>query len=260
MSHSICVLVAALTRPEMSKSLEDSPTKILFATNLVECLLLALLGEFGCINIAKLAVDSKPVSPPPADDSHVVSDPLPLVQQLLNLINVGRRTPATHLSEAGIQKLICHSFAVLIEGSVRDRKFWEAAKQQAQFDRLLFSLLLDEHRRPIRKEISENIALVCTPTKLLQKAESNGDGQPASPTNPTQDNIVGTIWEAFVQTIPETPAYAHQSKEFFEVALLVFRSVSDKPSHDLRFGEYLEQWSTVMLSHETKEVCPVWVL
>lgn len=259
MSHSICVLVAALTRPEMSRSLEDSPTKLLFATNLVECLLLALLGEFNFINVAELSIDLVLVSPSPADDSHVVSDPLPLVQQLLNLINVGRRTPATRLSETGIQKLICNSFAVLIEGSVRSCKLWEAAKQQAQLDQLLFSLLLDEHRQPIRKEISENIALVCTPTKLLQKAENNGDGQPATPTNPTQDDIMGTIWEAFVQTIPETPAYANQSKEFFEVALLVFRSVSDKPSHDLEFGEYLEQWSTVMISHETKEVFSVWI-
>lgn len=44
-SHSIRVLVAALTRREMSESLADSPTKLLYATNLVECLLLALLGE-----------------------------------------------------------------------------------------------------------------------------------------------------------------------------------------------------------------------
>lgn len=46
MSHSIRVLVAALTRSEMLESLENCPTKVLFATNLVECLVQALLGDY----------------------------------------------------------------------------------------------------------------------------------------------------------------------------------------------------------------------
>lgn len=44
-SHSIQVLVAALTRPEMFESLEKSAEKLMFATSLVECLLCALLGK-----------------------------------------------------------------------------------------------------------------------------------------------------------------------------------------------------------------------
>lgn len=44
-SHSIRVLVAASIRPEMSELLADSPTKLLFATSLVESIVLALLGK-----------------------------------------------------------------------------------------------------------------------------------------------------------------------------------------------------------------------
>lgn len=44
-SHSIRVLVAASIRPEMSESLADSPAKLLFATSLVESIVLALLGK-----------------------------------------------------------------------------------------------------------------------------------------------------------------------------------------------------------------------
>lgn len=257
MSHSIRVLVAASTQSEMSESLAGSPTKLLLATNLVDCLLLALLGEYICSFNLQWAdhVDLLSVRASPVDDSSVISDPVPLVKQLVHFMDVGRHIPSTHLTEAGIQKLICNSFAVLTEGSVRDHGFWNVVKQQTEFDQLLFSLLLDESRQPIRKEISENIALVCTPVKLLRKTEGSGEQQSTSPEIPAQVDILGTIWEAFVQILPQTLDHAHKSQEFFEVVLLVFRSVAEKPSRELRFDEYLKQWSTIMLGHQTQEVC-----
>ena len=254
-SHSIRVLVAALTRPEMMESLADSPTKLLYATSLVECLLLALLGECFSIMSSRVICADRILVKPPVDDSSLIMDPASLVQQLFNLMDVGRHVPATHLSAVDIQKLICNSFAVLTEGSVRDEKFWHTVKQQTEFDRLLFSLLLDERRQPIRKEISENIALVCTPAKLLQRPDESANGQPIIPENSTKVDIIGTIWEAFARTIPQTPNYAHQTQEFFEVALLAFHSVAEQPSSDINFGEYLKQWSNIMLGHETEEVC-----
>lgn len=192
------------------------------------------------------------------EDSSVITDTTPLVKQLLHFMDVGRHVPSTCLTEAGVQKLICNSFAVLIEGSMRDHGFWNAVKQQTQFDQLLFSLLLDESRQPIRKEISENIALVCTPMKLLQKTEDPGDQQSTAPENSAKVDIIGTIWEAFVQILPDTLNHAHKSQEFFQVALLVFHSVVENPSRELKYDEYLKQWSTVMLGHQTQEVCPLW--
>lgn len=237
-THSIRVLVAALTRPEMSKALEDSPTKLRFATSLVECLLLGLL-----------------VRPPSTDSSSMITDPAPLVQQLLYLMDVGCRVSPLHLAGPDIQKLICSSFAVMGECSVRDRNFWDVVKQKAQFDHFLVSFLLDESRQLVRKEISENVALVCTPTKLLPKQDISGNEQPTSPENPIKVDIIQTIWEAFVQTLPLTPAYAHQSQEFFELATLVFHCAGETPAIHLKLGDYVKQWSTIMLSHEAEEVC-----
>lgn len=239
----------------MSESLADNPTKLLYATNLVECLLLALLGECFPLPSSGILCADQILVKPLVDDSSLIMDPVSLVQQLLNLMGLGRHVPTTYLSAVDIQKLICNSFAVLTEGSVRDEKFWHTVKQQTEFDRLLFSLLLDERRQPIRKEISENIALVCTPAKLLQRPDESANGQPTIPENSTKVDIIGTIWEAFARTLPQTPNHAHQSQEFFEVALLAFHSVVEQPSSDINFGEYLKQWSNIMLSHETEEVC-----
>ncbi|XHG03146.1 hypothetical protein AWENTII_006465 [Aspergillus wentii] len=237
-SHSVVVLNAALTRPEMSE-LANNPTKILFATNLVECLLFALL-----------------VKPPVAESASILSDPAPLVRQLVYFIEVGQQLPSTYLPQSGVHKLICNSFAVLTEGSLRDHKFWDVIKQHAQLDRLIFSLLLEENRQAIRKEIAENIAVACSPSKLLKKSGKPGQEElqgPPALENPTRIGILATIWDAFVQTLPQTLDYAQQSQEFFQVAMLVFQSVAEKSPRDLIFGEYLRQWSGIMLSHRTEE-------
>ncbi|KAF7594517.1 hypothetical protein BBP40_008964 [Aspergillus hancockii] len=238
-SHSVRVLVAALTRPEMSESLGNCPTKLLFATSLVECFLYALL-----------------VRPPLAGDVSPVPDSTALVRQLLHFMEVGRNLSTAHLPELGIHKLICNAFAILTEGSVRDSEFWAVIKQQAKFDQLLFSLLLDEDRQPIRKGISENIAVACSPAKLLKKpgkSEISGQAEAKACESPARIDILATIWEAFVQNFPQTLDCVHQSQEFFEIAHLVFHSVAEKSPRDLMLSEYLKQWSAIMLNHQTEE-------
>ncbi|KAE8383353.1 hypothetical protein BDV26DRAFT_137686 [Aspergillus bertholletiae] len=238
-SHSVRVLVTALTRSEMSDSLDNYPMKLLFATSLVECLLYALL-----------------VRPPLASDNSLIPDSTALVQLLLHLIGVGRHSSTDHLSELGIHKLICNSFAIMIEGSVRDAEFWAVIKQQVKFDQLLFSLLLDEGRQPIRKGISENIAVACSPSKLLKKAGKSEVSEQREATiseSPVRIDILATIWEAFVQNFPRTLSCVQQSQEFFEIAHLVFHSVAEKSPRDLMLSEYLKQWSAIMLNHQTEE-------
>ncbi|KAE8407660.1 hypothetical protein BDV37DRAFT_5930 [Aspergillus pseudonomiae] len=238
-SHSVRVLVAALTRSEMTDSWDNCPMKLLFATSLVECLLYALL-----------------VKPALAGDTALIPDSTALVRQLLHLMEVGRRSSTGRLSELGIHKLICNSFAIMIEGSVRDPEFWAVLKQEAKFDQLLFSLLLDQDRQPIRKGISENIAVACSPSKLLKKTgkpEVPEQRQATTSENPVRIDILATIWEAFVQNFPRTLGCVQQSQEFFEIAHLVFQSVAEKSPRDLMLSEYLKQWSAILLKHQTEE-------
>ncbi|KKK18163.1 hypothetical protein ARAM_004521 [Aspergillus rambellii] len=241
-SHSVRVLVAALTRPEMSESLADSPTKISFAMSLVECLLYALM-----------------VKPPVAEESPLIPDSTKLVSQLSYLVEVGRNLPASQFPEVNLHKLICYSFAVFIEGSVRDPGFWAAIKEQVPFAQFIFSLLLEESRQPIRKGISDNIAIVCSPSKIFKKpskfvsSESQETREAAISENPARVDILATIWDAFVLTFPRALEFATQSQEFFEIAHSVFSSVAEKSPRDLIFSEYLKQWSGIMLSHRTTE-------
>ncbi|KAH1851038.1 hypothetical protein KXX54_007082 [Aspergillus fumigatus] len=242
-SHSIRVIVAALTRPEAPESLPESPTKVQIAASLVECLLHALM-----------------VRPPVAADSLTITNSAQLVQRLQKLIEIGRGMPSTCVLEARVQRLVCNCFAVLTEGSLRDHKLWEVIKQQAQLDRLLVSLLLDETRQPIRREIIEHIAVACSPSKLVRKPTKSVDGekQYSSETmaseNPVRVDMLATIWDTFVKIMPQTLKHAEQSQEFFDIAHLVFQSVAEQSPKDLIYGEYLKQWSSVMLGHKTQEV------
>ncbi|KAF7115388.1 hypothetical protein CNMCM5793_002204 [Aspergillus hiratsukae] len=241
-SHSIRVVVAALTRLEAPESLPESPTKVQIAASLVECLLHALL-----------------VKAPVAADSLTIINSAQLVQRLQKLIEIGQKMPSTCLLGTRAQRLVCNCFAVLTEGSLRDHKFWEVIKQQAQLDRLLVCLLLDESRQPIRREIIEHIAVACSPSKLVRKPTKTVDGemQDASDTmaseNPVRVDMLATIWDAFVKIMPQTLEHAEQCQEFLDIAHLVFQSVAEQSPKDIIYGEYLKQWSSVMLGHKTQE-------
>ncbi|KAG2411729.1 hypothetical protein HFD88_009285 [Aspergillus terreus] len=238
--HSIRVLVAALTRPAMSEALAESPAKLLFATSLVECLLHAF--------------QVKPI----ADETNLIPDYSALAKQLLHLIVLAHNLHPDRISEANVYKLICHSFAILMEASVLDSDFWTVVKEQARFGQLLSSLLLDEPRQPIRKGISDNIAVECSPSALLKKSgklqvdSAQGPGQ-MDPEHSVRIDILATIWESFLQNFPQTVDHVHQCQEFFEIAHSVFHSVVEKSPNDHVLSEYLKQWSDIMLSHQTEE-------
>ncbi|KAF9893427.1 hypothetical protein FE257_010739 [Aspergillus nanangensis] len=257
-SHSIEVLVAALTRPAMSE-LAGSPIKLMLATSLVECLLYALLGNSPCVSFARAGVLTNLVKPCLGGRMPSIPNSTSLVRQLINILEVARTLHPTYISENSIFKLICHSFAILTEGSTTDPDFWAVVKQETQFDQLLFSLLLDEPRQPIRKGISENIAVACSPSALLKKADKSivpGASESLESLNSDQSariDILATIWDAFLQNFPRTPDFVHQSQEFFEIAHIMFQSVSEKSPSDEILSKYLHQWSGIILSHQTEE-------
>lgn len=183
---------------------------------------------------------------------------MPLVEQLLNFLEIGRHLPATSLSPIGIQKLICNSFAVLADTSVRDLEFWTAVKRHAQLDQLLISLLLDEKRQGVRREISETIVVACSPIQMAKNPAKPSNGEVQKPTeapeNTLKTGVLTTIWDAFVRILPQAANFAPHSQEFFEVALLIFRLMGEKSLNDLRLSEYLKQWGDIMREHQTEQV------
>lgn len=250
-----------MTRPEMFESLDISSEKLMFATSLVECLLCALLGENSCVAMKEFVIDSSLaiVRPGLTDKPSSIAHPSRLIQQLVHLMQIGRSISSTQLPEIGIYKLICHSFAVLTEGSVQDPAFWTVVKREVQFDSLLRSFLLGESRQSIRKGVADNVAMACRPLILPKKSrkvtppQDEAANEAASPEVPVRVDILGTIWDAFVKTFPQSLDYAQQSHEFFEVAYMVFQSVAERSPRDLIYSDYLKQWSRVMLQHQTEE-------
>ncbi|KAL2872647.1 putative ubiquitin C-terminal hydrolase [Aspergillus lucknowensis] len=242
-SHSVQVTVTALTRSEILESLTVSPTRILLAISLTECLYYALL-----------------VKSPVAGELPLIPNPAVLVAQLLRLMDAGQNLSLAPHLELGRQKLVCHAFSILVEGSFRDPSFWATVKEQIKFDQLIFSLLLGEWCQPIRKGIAETIALVCSSSKHLKKmkppasdSEAQLAGAAAASENPVRIDMLATIWDALVLTFPRVLDFSAQSQEFFEIAHSVFSSVAERSPHDLIFSEYLKQWSDIMLRHRTTE-------
>ncbi|QQK40129.1 Ubiquitin Carboxy-terminal hydrolase, putative [Penicillium digitatum] len=235
-SHSNRVLVAFLTSDELFTSLSGNSITSVLATRAIECLLLAIS-----------------VYRPTDDDSVLIADPVSLVRRVLDLLEIGRTGPTDPPAGTCAQSLICSSFALLVEGSMRDLHVWNAVKQHAQFDSLILSLLLKEIRKPIRTDILERLKIICGPLKPFKPSEKKPDTESPAAENFNRVDMLATLWSSFLQVIPKTVEYVPQSEEFFNAALWIFRTVAQKSPRDLIFNEYLRQWSAVMLTHQTEE-------
>ncbi|KAJ5286999.1 hypothetical protein N7478_002685 [Penicillium angulare] len=237
--HSIAILVELLMNAELLQSLKHNFLRLALATSSMECLLNAIT-----------------VSRSEHDDSPLIQDAAPFVEHILSVIDIVRSIPATPATASCTQKLICTSFAVIVEGSTRDYKFWEAVKQHSQFDQLIHGLLLKECRQSIRNDVSERLKTICSPSKFhKQSAKLADDGvQSQTPVeSPVRIDMLATIWNSLAQSMPDCLQYSTRSAEFFKVAIWIFRFVAEKSPRDIIFSRYLKEWSEIMLRHKTEE-------
>lgn len=254
MSHSMRTLVAALTAPEMEIVSTDS-MKLVFACHLVECLLVALSGEYRLERQARVVLNDSPVK---TRTSLAVPDSEALIKQLIRFMDLRPSAESSNSEEEDLlQKLTCNSFAVLIDGSVQEHSFWDLVKRHVPFDRLVYSLLLADGRQRVRQAIADKIKVVCGLSKTQKKAPSAGNGDANgsfSSEQPLTVDIIATIWDAFVKNMRRTVEHPEQSQEYFAVALAVFRSVAERSPHDVIFSQYVREWSETMLTRTTEEV------
>jgi ubiquitin carboxyl-terminal hydrolase 34 len=175
---------------------------------------------------------------------------------LLFFIKAAQNADPSRFSELDIQRLICHSLSVLIDASIRRQDFWNVTKQHTRFEELIFSLLLDEKRQLIRRQVAEKITSTCNISAPKRSASVNASNVdlPNQPDDSTIVDIISTIWDAFVQNMQNTVRFAKQSQEYFSAAIWVFRSVAERGPQNADFSNYISIWSESMLSHETEEV------
>ncbi|CAG7920692.1 unnamed protein product [Penicillium olsonii] len=235
-SHSIKVLVAFITLDELCTVLSHDWIAIVLAAKAVECLNLAVS-----------------VYHPSDADSAIVQSPQDVVPRVLSFIEIGRDNKFGHQTIASANSLVCYSFAVLAEGSLRDQNIWDTVKQHVEFDVLIESLLLDESQREVRREILERLKIISGPSKLQETEKESANGvNPVE--NPIRIDMLATIWSSIVNIIPKARGFVGQSEEFFTAALFIFRSVAQRSPRDVMFSQYIKQWTAVLLEHNTAEV------
>ncbi|KAJ5888729.1 hypothetical protein N7495_008770 [Penicillium taxi] len=191
-----------------------------------------------------------------SDESAVIPDGTRFIKRLLDLIEISRSPEAVSLDPAITHSLTCRIFAVLMEGSLRDYNFWNLVKQELSFGLLVQTLLLQETRQAIRIDIAETITLsICNRSKMQKRRASMvEDTHPVSDVEtPVRIDMIATIWSYLVRIIPNTPEYAGQTAEFFNVAYRVFTTVVENSPRDVVFGRYFKEWTQVMLRHQTDE-------
>ena len=54
--------------------------------------------------------------------------------------------------------------------------------------------------------------------------------------------------------IPQTVQHLHETEQFFEIAVEVFRSLDEEYQEELPLATYLQDWSDLLLSYQHDEV------
>lgn len=80
------------------------------------------------------------------------------------------------------------------------------------------------------------------------------NGRHSTPT-PLGQDIVSYFWSTLVILIPRSLQHGKTCQQFFEIALIVFRTIDDSVREKLDFAAYIQVWSDLLLSHKHVEVC-----
>lgn len=205
-----------------------------------------------CVSIAQ--TNYRLVHHPTETSAVLIPDITTLVPRVLSLLEIGRGEHAAGQATLFTRNLVCHSFGILVEGSLRDQNIWNTVKAQVNFDSLVSSLLLCENDRPVRRDIVERLKMLAGTVKSKQMPASPSSEELSTNESPLRIDMLATIWSAFVNNIPQTCGVANQSEEFFTASLFIFSSVAERSPRDVVLSEYMKEWTAVLLEHETKEV------
>lgn len=80
------------------------------------------------------------------------------------------------------------------------------------------------------------------------------NGRQSTPT-PLGQDIVSYFWSTLVTLIPRSLQHGESCQQFFEIALIVFRTIDDSVREKLDFAAYIQIWSDLLLRHKHVEVC-----
>jgi ubiquitin carboxyl-terminal hydrolase 34 len=161
------------------------------------------------------------------------SDHASFVNRLMKIVSVALDTP-------GSDTIVTEAYATILEAALHSRAVWESFTCHADLRRMHQVLLLAQPRQTVRENIARKIASIC-----------GGDLPSTCPI--TRPETASQFWIILSAILPEAAHHAGQSKQFFNVAELVFRANDEYDRNEDSLRSMLQQWSTLLLSHEHEE-------
>jgi ubiquitin carboxyl-terminal hydrolase 34 len=177
---------------------------------------------------------------PSAVASSYFSEPTQLVDCLISLLFIANQSGWSYENGGIIQ----NCFAICLEASLHSQEVWQYFRKHESATSLLKTIWLQSSNAAVRGVTVQTVKGICAALPSLTTI----DGA----------EFIDFFWENIVAILPETTNYGKQTKQFFDIALTIFRSISDEKSQSLPLTSYLETWSTTLLKHEHDEFVGRW--
>lgn len=144
------------------------------------------------------------------------------------------------LETQGSATVAQEAYATILEAALHSRAIWETFTCHADVHLIHRMLLLAQPRETVRGYITRKIASIC-----------GGDLPSTCPI--TRAETASRFWAIISAILPEAVHHAEQSRQFFEIAELVFRANDEYDRNEDSLRSMLNHWSTFLLSHEHEE-------
>ncbi|KAL7626866.1 hypothetical protein AAE478_003640 [Parahypoxylon ruwenzoriense] len=160
----------------------------------------------------------------------------PDLQTRLTTILTG--AAAAQTSHIGIE-LINRSFEALLQSCAKSRTFWNGVRNQAGLGKVVQSLLLDDPRPTVRK----NIARLITVKSLYD----------CGPPGPRALDFAELFWPVVFQLVPRAVSLPGNCEEMFSLSFQLLHKLNDENSDAVDLPACLGQCGQLLLSHIATE-------
>ena len=219
--HGIRLLSNALMNAEVPESGALSGTEALVTQSMADCLLQFL---------------KEPNSEQTKET--YFEDPSSIIKRLGLLISAG----LAKLDSDTNVRMVCACFASILEASLHNRSFWSFVRNDHWTPTLLEKLWLHVPRENVRKSCVDSLK------SILSSLSSAASSSPP--------DFIPYFWDQVVALVPRAIENHGRSKQFFEVAVEIFRRLDPDARDALPFRSYLMEWSELLLSIKHDEFRP----
>ncbi|CAF9908776.1 MAG: hypothetical protein GOMPHAMPRED_006310 [Gomphillus americanus] len=191
-----------------------------------------LLHMTDCLSIAlKEAVSQETSSSYLSDAKTFINSTITILDAALEDHKDKDRTP-----------IVLNCFAIALEASLKNAEAWAAFREHEAMNNILKAVWLSSPNYELRSMTTKIVKGICAALPVLHSIDAS--------------DFLGYFWNQILALVSSSLEYPTQARQFFEVAMTIFRAATEHDASVMPLESYVNTWATLLLNHEPQGSSP----